>query len=68
MANITIAQVDARIKEIVSSVNSMNKNISDLNTEYQQLLGYKQAMVDMSDSTKNVQEESEQLLQEAKGA
>jgi len=68
MANITIEQVDARIKEIVSSVNSMNKNISDLNTEYQQLLGYKQAMVDMADSTKNVQEESEQLLQEAKGA
>lgn len=62
MSNITVERVDARIKEIVDLVGKYNKAVSELNTEYQQLLGYKQALVDMKpEVTSEGVDEAQQL-------
>lgn len=42
----TIEQVDARLKQISDTFNAAQKQISELNLEYNQLLGYKQALID----------------------
>ena len=42
----TIDQIDARIKQISDAFSASQKQIADLNVEYNQLLGYKQALLD----------------------
>lgn len=44
--SITIEQVDARMKEITAFVANARKQIEDVTQEYNQLLGYKQALLD----------------------
>lgn len=56
----TIEQVDARINQIVTTVNKYTGEIDSLKTEYQQLLGYKQALVDSA--PKNEESVSEETL------
>jgi len=45
---ITIEQVESRLKEIQNEVAKENQTINNLSTEFQQLLGYKQALIDNS--------------------
>ena len=61
MAN--IERVEARIQEIVQTVNGAQKQISDLNVEYQQLLGYRQAILD-SKKEETSQKEAMDLFDE----
>ena len=53
----TIEQVDARLKEISDTFNAAQKQIQDLNLEFNQLLGYKQALVDAQANAETPQKE-----------
>lgn len=66
MANITVEQVDARLKEIVQFVNTAKKQIEELTQEYNQLLGYKQAILDMDTREEDTKVESKKVLNEDK--
>lgn len=45
--NEMIEKVDARLKEIVTAVETARKQIENLTSEYNQLIGYKQAIKDL---------------------
>jgi len=45
---ITVEQINARLDEISTEVNKLNKSISDHTNEYQQLIGYRAALNDIS--------------------
>jgi len=61
MPNITIEQVNDRIKELSDVVSKYNKAIADANAEYQQLLGYKQALIDLSKGTTPAEPENDEI-------
>ncbi len=49
---VTIEQIDARMNEITNAVGDSQKQIESLRIEYNQLLGYKQALLDTQPSIK----------------
>lgn len=59
---VTIEQVNARMDQIIQEVAKLNKTISDYNTEYQQLLGYRQALLDAQPPEAFEQKEARDIL------
>jgi uncharacterized protein YoxC len=68
--NVTLERVDARMKEIANAVADGQKQIEALRTEYNQLLGYRQALLDVNNTTneETVLNENENEIKNNKGA